>query len=129
MKKVINLKRIINIVIISILTVYLLCLTAIISNGQTFKPIETNKQITKITQYNLDVNGVIFIAFKTNTGNNFVLKQNLKTGETYKSYFGYDTNFIYNQNKVYSDLKKTKFWFLSLTKNKTIKKVYLEMNK
>ena len=88
--------------------------------GQQFKPVQTQKDIDTLV-----IEGKKFNCQVTNSGNYSIFRTSVKTGNLYKQYLGYKTEFIYDNQKVFTD-NKGKYWTLLLNKNGYPKKFYLE---
>lgn len=101
------------------LSVILLLFISVVSYSQNFELKETKKSIkdTVITidslEFNININS---------SGNYFQVRTSKKTGNEYRYYIGYKTDFFYLEKEVFTNSKQDKFYFLSVNKNGNLSK-------
>ena len=107
--------------------VFLLTLLAVVTmavNAQ-FKPVQaTNSNESTVTLKELTIDGKTFNC-EVNKYGNYSINRVSKSGNEYKQYLGYITEYMYLDKPVFTDKKKEKFWYLSLTSTGYPKKMEL----
>ena len=93
-------------------------------NAQSGFKLAKKVQIEKVS-YQLTIEGKVFEVFRTEKGQNYVLRVSKKTGKEYKQYLGYEYGERFNGLSVYTDSKEERFWVLGLNASEFPSRIYL----
>lgn len=105
----------------NLVTLLLLVLSVSLS-AQSFELDKTDKSVEP-TETTIIVENVEFPGIISSSGTMYITK--VVDGKVKKQYVGTKTEYKLEEYIVYTNLKETKYWILKLTKNQTMKRVYV----